>query len=97
MFDIGFWELTLIALILLVVVGPERLPAIATKAGRYLREAKNFIDNIKSKVNEEFEEENVKKHLAVEDKDSKIFDIVNESKKSLGTIKEDIEKSIKPK
>jgi len=35
MFDIGFWEFALIGVITLIVVGPERMPAIARKAGQY--------------------------------------------------------------
>ena len=42
--DIGFWELCLIALVALIVFGPEQLPDIANKAGKVLRKAKNLWD-----------------------------------------------------
>ncbi|MEW8587286.1 MAG: twin-arginine translocase TatA/TatE family subunit, partial [Candidatus Thiodiazotropha sp.] len=36
MFDVGFWELTIIALVALIVIGPERLPKVARTAGLWL-------------------------------------------------------------
>ncbi|MES1994135.1 MAG: Sec-independent protein translocase protein TatB [Pseudomonadota bacterium] len=37
MFDIGFWELMLVFVIALVVLGPERLPGAARQAGLWVR------------------------------------------------------------
>lgn len=37
MFDIGFWELMLVFVIALVVLGPERLPRAARQAGLWVR------------------------------------------------------------
>jgi len=52
MFDIGFWELFIIFLLILFVVGPDRLPAIAGylckwfgKFQRYFFELKDSIQN----------------------------------------------------
>lgn len=53
MFDIGFWELVIIALVALVVVGPERLPELAHNAGRMLRKLRAFIQNAKREVEKE--------------------------------------------
>ncbi len=37
MFDIGFWELVLVFVIALVVLGPERLPGAARQVGQWVR------------------------------------------------------------
>ena len=55
MFDIGFWELVIIALVALVIIGPERLPKFAHDAGRLLRKIRNFIQNAKREVEKELE------------------------------------------
>lgn len=55
MFDIGFWELVIIALVALVIVGPERLPKLAHDAGRLLRKIRSFIQNAKREVEKELE------------------------------------------
>jgi len=53
MFDIGFWELSLIAIIGLVVLGPERLPvAIRTLRG-WISGVRKFSDNVKTELTEE--------------------------------------------
>ena len=53
MFDIGFWELSLIAIIGLVVLGPERLPvAIRTLRG-WISGVRKFSESVKTELTEE--------------------------------------------
>jgi sec-independent protein translocase protein TatB len=53
MFDIGFWELTLIGVMGLVVLGPERLPvAIRTLKG-WITGVRKFSDTVKTELTEE--------------------------------------------
>lgn len=53
MFDIGFSELLLIAVVALVVLGPERLPKAARFAGLWVRKARAQWYSVKA----EFERE----------------------------------------
>ena len=53
MFDIGFWELLVIAVVALLVVGPERFPGVLRDAGVWLRRARQFASSVKT----EFERE----------------------------------------
>jgi sec-independent protein translocase protein TatB len=46
MFDIGFWELALIGVLALVVLGPKRLPEAARTAGRWVGRLRAFIANV---------------------------------------------------
>ena len=55
MFDIGFWELVIMALVALVIVGPERLPELARNAARTIRKIKAFIQGVKREVEKELE------------------------------------------
>lgn len=64
MFDIGFWELSLIGIVALLVIGPERLPAVARTAGKWMGRANRFIANIKDDINKEIKDEELKKILA---------------------------------
>ena len=53
MFDIGFWELTLIAIMGLVVLGPERLPVAIRTIRSWITGARKFSDTVKAEVTEE--------------------------------------------
>lgn len=53
MFDIGFWELILIGVVALVVLGPERLPvAIRTLTG-WIRLIRSTANSVKSELEQE--------------------------------------------
>lgn len=53
MFDIGFAELTLIFIIGLVVLGPERLPTVARTIGHWLGRARSTFNNLKNELERE--------------------------------------------
>ena len=53
MFDIGFWELSIIAIIALLVIGPERLPAVARTAGSWYGKIQRLITSVKADIEQE--------------------------------------------
>lgn len=53
MFDIGFWELTLIGIMGLVVLGPERLPVAIRTIKGWITGVRKFSDSVKSELSEE--------------------------------------------
>lgn len=55
MFDIGFWELFLILILALLVVGPERLPKAARTAGYWFGKARRYVEGVKEEVASEFD------------------------------------------
>lgn len=63
MFDIGFSELLLIAVVALVVLGPERLPKAARFAGLLVRRARTQWESIKQELERELEAEALKRKL----------------------------------
>jgi sec-independent protein translocase protein TatB len=54
-FDIGFWEIFLILVLALIVIGPERLPGAARTAGYWIGRARRFVEGVKSDVEQEFD------------------------------------------
>ena len=63
MFDIGFSELLLIAVVALVVLGPERLPKAARFAGLWVRRARAQWYSVKSELERELEAEELKRSM----------------------------------
>ena len=82
MFDFGFWEIAIIGVITLIVVGPERLPALARKAGVIMGKLNKFLNKVKVDINEELKTEEIKEQLSMDDEKSIISDITNEAKSS---------------
>jgi sec-independent protein translocase protein TatB len=52
-FDIGFWELVLIGVVALVVLGPERLPTAARTAGLLLGKLRRTVTDVKAEIERE--------------------------------------------
>ena len=92
MIDLGVSKLALIAVVALVVIGPERLPKVARMAGNLMGRAQRYMAEVKSEVNRQVELDELKKMqeaatTAVKDVQSSMNDIgttLNEAKKDLG-------------
>jgi sec-independent protein translocase protein TatB len=63
MFDIGTGEIGLIALIALLVLGPERLPGAARTAGALLRKARQSWNNVRDEIERELAAEELKQSM----------------------------------
>ncbi|ADJ29830.1 Sec-independent protein translocase protein TatB [Nitrosococcus watsonii] len=72
MFDIGFWEILVILVILLIVVGPERLPTVARTTALWIRKARRFVSQVKQEVEEELRAEELRQSL---EKNKDLFDL----------------------
>lgn len=83
MFDVGFMELILIGVILLLVVGPERLPKLARFAGVWVGKAQKSFESVKDEVNKEIAAEELKKALEKQNSSDDLFDIVETTKKDI--------------
>jgi len=63
MFDVGFWEILLILVLALVVIGPERLPGAARRAGYLVGKVRRYIEGVRSEVESEFDVSEFKRLL----------------------------------
>ena len=65
MFDIGFWEILVIAVLALLILGPERLPGAIRSTARTVRSIKGMANNFKTEIDEQLRihelHENLKK------------------------------------
>jgi sec-independent protein translocase protein TatB len=61
MFDIGFTELMVIALVALIVIGPERLPRVARTLGHLAGRLQRYVAEVKADINREVELEELRK------------------------------------
>ena len=91
MIDLGVSKLALIAVVALVVIGPDRLPKVARMAGNLMGRAQRYMSEVKSEVNRQVELDELKKMQeaatsAMKDVQSSMNDVgstLNEAKQGL--------------
>ena len=88
MIDLGVSKLALIAVVALVVVGPERLPKVARMAGNLFGRAQRYMADVKSEVNRQMEMEEFKKFReestsALKEVENSIHSVANEANTNL--------------
>jgi sec-independent protein translocase protein TatB len=84
MFDVGFSELLIIAVVALLVLGPERLPKAARFTGLWIRKARAQWYSVKSELELELAQEEMKKHLQ---------DVENSIKAPVQALTDDLQQS----
>ena len=55
MFDVGFSEMLVIAVVALVVIGPEKLPGVAKTVGSWFGRLQRYVNDVKADINREIE------------------------------------------
>ncbi|MDD3517863.1 MAG: Sec-independent protein translocase protein TatB [Chromatiales bacterium] len=63
MFDFGFWEIILVLIVALVVVGPERLPGLAREVGLWMGKIRRFVTSVRSDIERELQTDELKRML----------------------------------
>src|SRR5207245_8841916 len=60
-FDVGFSELMVIAVVALIVIGPERLPRVARTLGHLFGRLQRYVNDVKADINREIELDELRK------------------------------------
>src|SRR5205807_5047835 len=55
MFDVAFSEIVVIAVVALIVIGPERLPKVARTLGHMFGRLQRYVNEVKADINREME------------------------------------------
>lgn len=82
MFDIGFWELALIAVVGLLVIGPERLPKVARTVGLWVGRMRGFVMSVKADIDKELRAEELKKLIDDQASSSGVHEILEETRET---------------
>ncbi|OHZ01313.1 Sec-independent protein translocase protein TatB [Salinicola sp. MIT1003] len=81
MFDIGFFELLLIGIVGLLVLGPERLPKAARTAGLWVGRIKRSVSTMQREITSQLEAEELRQKLAEQQK--KLDEGVNQARRGV--------------
>ena len=61
MFDVGFSEMVVVAIVALIVIGPERLPKVARTLGHLFGRMQRYVNDVKSDISREMELDELRK------------------------------------
>lgn len=90
MFDLGFWEFLLIMIVALLVIGPERLPAVARQAGKWFSKTKRFVSSVQEDINEELQMEEWKRLMRESDVTRDIKEATDELNESTSDLRRQV-------
>jgi len=106
MFESGFIEMLVIGIIALMVVGPERLPGLASKVGKMVGKMKAFVANTREDIEKEIRAEEMQSMLSkqkeeiselrnmMQDSGKEMASEVNEASEMLGDSLNEAEASV---
>ena len=89
MFDFGFWEIVIIGVITLIVVGPERMPSLARKSGLYFGKLNRFFNKVKSDINEELKMDEIKEQMSMDDEKIILSEVTEDIQSSADSPKQE--------
>lgn len=95
MFDIGFFELMLIGVVALLVIGPQRLPAVARTAGLWIGRGKRLIASVKTDIEQEIRAEELKKVIKEQAGSNPLHEIIEDTKSQLESVESETASSLR--
>jgi len=95
-FDIGFWELALVGLIALLVIGPERLPRVARLTGFWIGKARSMAASVRQEIREELYAEEIRQTLAQQPPPEELNKLVEETSATVQSAAAAVEEVAKP-
>ena len=103
MFDIGFWELAVIGVIALLVVGPERLPSVARNVGLWVGRIRRYVSHVKRDIERELHAEEVRALIedpegidGLRDVARETASVLEETRKELSSVQREAESASAP-
>lgn len=94
MFEIGFSEICMVALVALLVIGPEKLPKVARMTGFWLNKTRRTIEAVKQEINEEFQAEELRQALQKQADGGDLKKLLNDIDDDLNAFDQTIESEL---
>lgn len=101
MFDIGFTELLVVAIVALIVIGPERLPKVARTAGHLFGRMQRYVNDVKADISREMELDELKKLRSTMEDTARSFEQsvqqgLSDTEKELNRVAESVQSGAEP-
>lgn len=83
MFDIGFWELALIGVVALLVVGPDRLPALARTVGLWVGRIRRYVATVRDDIEREIQADELRSLLEKREDLNPLKEVIDETSSTI--------------
>jgi len=98
MFDVGFSEILVIAVVALIVIGPERLPKVARTLGHLFGRLQRYVVEVKADIDREMQMEELKKlqssmQEAAHSVEKSMSESVRDTETQIKAVADDVEKT----
>ncbi len=93
MFEVGFSEIVMVALVALLVIGPEKLPKVARMAGFWVAKSKRMVVSVKQEIHEEFQAEELRQSLKNQSGIDEFKKLVDETTIDLNSLRSKVEQT----
>jgi len=93
MFDIGFWELALIGVVALLVVGPERLPGMARTVGLWVGRIRRYVGQVRDDIEREIRAEELREMMDKSKQLGELHEVVEETRSTVGDARRELERT----
>ena len=95
MFDVAFSEIVVIAVVALIVIGPERLPRVARTLGHMFGRLQRYVNDVKADINREMELDELRRihgevQSAARDLQSSVTNAAREAESGLRTVEAEL-------
>src|SRR5438552_1847265 len=95
MFDIGFSEIVVIAVVALIVIGPEKLPKTARTLGHLFGRLQRYVNDVKADISREIELDELRKlqqqvQTAASDIETSVSSAVHEVESGVRTVESEL-------
>lgn len=80
MFDVGFWEMAMVGVVALLVIGPKDLPRVARIAGMWVGRARRTLASVKGEIDRELKAQELKDILEKQARSNPLETLVEASR-----------------
>lgn len=97
MFDIGFWEMGLIGVVALIVIGPERLPKVAATVGFWVGKLRAQAFNIRAEIEKEVNADELREALHRQEEEMRNLHImIQEQREKADQLEKEVHGDLSP-
>jgi len=98
MFDIGFSEIVVIAVVALIVIGPERLPKAARTLGHLFGRLQRYVNDVKADISREMELDELRKlqqqvQSAARDVETSVTSVARDFEQTAQSVSDDLNRA----